>query len=241
MKKLYLIAITFILSFLFVSNVNAEEVYYTNSYGVNFSKKQYNYFSEMYWDGYQSLVTIKEFEKVANLNLFDSKIEKVIMIMPQSINSKGPSLTQNGRTTTINKSCSTQCLVALNTTWNTNPTIKSWDVTGVRVSGTTINSINTVKVSGTGYYTTYSNPQIFTNGFGYSVPLPNANNLKVSFSFYATLGGSVYGSYQHAMSNTTEAISKLYTISSGGYGSVFSFYGSAVGIYDGTGGVNISL
>ena len=241
MKKVGLFSLILLLSFLSISNVYAEKIYYTNSYGVNFTEKQYKYFTDMFWDGYQTSVTQDEFNKVQLLNLFESTIEKEKILIPIESFEKGPSLTQNGRTTTISKSCSTQCLVTLNTTWNTTPTIQSWDVTGVRISGTSLGLINTAKVYGSGYFTTYSTPKVFTNGFGYSVDLPNTSNIKVSISFYAGLGGTIYGTYQHAMSNTTEPISKLYTINSTGYGGVFSFSGSAIGIYDGAGGVNISL
>ena len=64
-------------------------------------------------------------------------------------------------------------------------------------------------VTGTGYgqayYTNGSEFQQFSTGFGYSVKLGNANNLKITTSMYTEPGGTVYGSYQHAMVNTSLA------------------------------------
>ena len=51
----------------------------------------------------------------------------------------------------------------------------------------------------------------------------------------------MYGSYQHAATNTTENISEQYSIGLGGYGSVFLFSSAAKDIYDGAPGVDINV
>ena len=120
--------------------------------------------------------------------------------------------------------------------------MKSWDVTGARASSSTsITSINAAVVTGSGYSQSYYSPKIGGNGFGYSVQVPNTTNIQTTVSFYANKGGTIYGTYQHAISNISEANSKLYTIAYSGYGSVFSFYGAAYGVYDGANGVSISV
>jgi hypothetical protein len=83
--------------------------------------------------------------------------------------------------------------------------------------------------------------KVLSNGFGTSVLLPAspATNIIVDQQFYTNLGGTIYASYQHATSNITLSTSYCYTISASGYGGVFDFYGSATGVYDGMGGVNI--
>ncbi len=53
--------------------------------------------------------------------------------------------------------------------------------------------------------------------------------------------GSVYASYQHAISNISLTNSKKYTISRQGYGGVLLFDSSVNSYYDGMSGVNISL
>ena len=253
MKKINFISVALIVMVLSIMNsimnVNAkvdnpEQVFYTNSNGVSFTEKQYNYFTEMFWEGYQEYVSIEEFNKVNELDLFDKPITKTQVSTDLFQNSgyglKGTSVTQDGRTTTISKSCSSQCFLSLVTVWNVNPYIKSWDVFGVRTNGTNVTTINSAIVTGAGYSTSYSNPRWLSNGFGYSVQLPNTTNLKATVSFYANTGGTIYATYQHAISNTTESTSKLYLISVGGYGGVFSFYGNAYGVYDGCSGVNIT-
>lgn len=251
MKKNILIIIITALAMIMISISNVRalvdepmQIFYTNSHGVSFTNEQYNYFSEMFWEGYQEYVTVDEFNKVRDLDLFDKPITKTQVVnrdfQPGRYSLNGTSVTQDGRKTIISKSCSSQCFLSLVTVWNVDPYVKSWDVFGARTNGTNITSINSAIVTGTGYSTSYSNPRWFNNGFGFSIPLPNARNLKVTVSFYAKTGGTVYASYQHAISNTTEATSKLYLISVGGYGGVFSFYGNAYGVYDGCSGVNIT-
>lgn len=244
MKKVLMFVSCMICS-LFIINVNAEEIYYTNDNGVSFTKEQYNYYTEMAWDGYQQYVTQNEFNQLVELDLFNRPIEKKTIVdtpifkFTNKYSTKGSSLVEKGRTTVISKSCSSQCFYILSTGWNGTPYVKSWDVIGARASGTTITTINDIIVNSNNYLSTYSNPKIETNGFGYSIKLPNDTGISVSVAFYANTGGTVYGTYQHAMSNTTEAISKLYLISYSGYGGVFSFYGSAYGVYDGCNGVSI--
>ena len=64
MKKILgLLAI--IMSVVFVNNVYAE-VYYTNANGVVFDQNQYNYISELYWDGYQNYMTQNDFNMLYN-------------------------------------------------------------------------------------------------------------------------------------------------------------------------------
>lgn len=113
--------------------VNAKEIFYTNQYGVAFSENQYNYYSKMFWNGYQDLVTQDEFDYVNELNLFDSKIETFILqenaLQPLS------TLTEKSRTLTMNKSCSSQCYISLQASWNAKPNVKSYDVIGARVNG----------------------------------------------------------------------------------------------------------
>ena len=81
-----------------------------------------------------------------------------------------------------------------------------------------------------------------TNGIGNSVELPSTGeDIIVDTCFTVTRGGTVYGSYQHAMQSTTLANSQNYTLDYLGYGGVFLYYGNAIGIYDGMNGVDIDV
>jgi hypothetical protein len=87
---------------------------------------------------------------------------------------------------------------------------------------------------------TYNNLKTAYNGIGNSVKLPSSgSNIVVNMVFTTTLGGHIFGSYQHATQSITLPVAKSYTFSLGGYGNVFLFNGNAVGVYDGMAGVDI--
>lgn len=225
----------------FANNVNAQEIYYQNDLGVTLSKQEYEFISNMYWEGYQEYLTLDDYNEFKNMNLFNQSIDKTTKIIEDIPLTRGASVTSNLRTLTISKSCSNTCVITLVNKWNGTPTIKSYDVFGVRVNGVSITNIRNVLVSGDNYARTYSNPVVHNNDFGYSVLVPNVGNVRASLTFVTTKGGMVYGSYQHAMRNTTEAVSKQYTIGLGGYGNVFNFTGSARDIYENSPGVDIQV
>lgn len=219
--------------------VNAKEIFYTNQYGVAFSENQYNYYSKMFWNGYQDLVTQDEFDYVNELNLFDSKIETFILqenaLQPLS------TLTEKSRTLTMNKSCSSQCYISLQASWNAKPNVKSYDVIGARVNGVSVVKIGNAYVIGDNFTKSYSSPNTKNNGFGYSVKLENVSNLKVNVSFFTTTGGTVYGAYEHSRKNISLNTSQLYNISQGGQGNVFKFTGAAVSAYDEANGLSLNV
>lgn len=225
----------------FANNVNAQEIYYQNDLGVALSKQEYEFISNMYWEGYQEYLTLDDYNEFKNMNLFTQSIDKTTKIIEDIPLTRGASVTSNLRTLTISKSCSNACVIVLVSKWNGTPTIKSYDVFGARVNGVAIQEIKNALVSGDNYGKTYSNPKTYYNGFGYSVLVPNVGNVKTSVTFITTTGGTIYGSYQHAMRNTTEAVSRQYTIGLGGYGNVFNFTGSARDIYENSPGVDIQV
>ncbi len=241
MKKIVLmLSLIGIVYFTNYRTVFAESNFYTNSNGVKFDEKQYNYFSQMFWDGYQNLVTQEEFNYINNLDLFNSSIEtKHIILYEQSL--LRASLTEKSRTLTMNKSCSSQCYISLSATWNADPTIKSYDLIGARLKNVSLVRVGKAYVLGTDYTQSYSTPDIKDNGFGYSVKLDNVNNLKVNVSFYTTTGGTIYGAYEHARKNISLSTSKMYTLDQSGQGKVFKFYGSASSVYDEANGLNINV
>lgn len=238
MKKQFLV-LGVLLFVLLVQTVEAKEVYYKNKNDVSLTKEEYDFFTEMYWDGYQEYLTSKEYNEVKKMNLFEQEIFKeTISNYPIT---RGSTVNSNMRVLSIAKSCSSNCYLTLNVEWIGTPTVKSYDVLGIRTDGVQLLSVNPVTVFADGYTKSYSNPKKVSNGFGYSVLLPSNFGIRIATSFSTTKGGYVYGSYQHAMKNTTELISNQYNIGLGGYGSVFDFYGTARNIYDNAPGVDISL
>lgn len=245
MKKIIYIFI-FLFTLTFGVNSVSASTFYVNANGVEFTRQQYEYITDLYYDGYQDTMTQNELDKMIDLNLFKQSIVSVEdnnMLSGNNYAINNSTVTQNGVTTKITKSCTTECLVVLKSTWALIPTINSYDVIGFRLSNASIDTINKATITGTNYSVTYqpSTAQQFNNGFGYSIKLGNVMGMKITTSMYTSTSGKVYGSYQHANSNVSLATSQLYTIGAGGYGNVFNFYGDALFKYNNAVGVDITL
>ncbi len=146
-------------------------------------------------------------------------------------------------------------MIYLNTEWLITPTVKSFDVTGIRTFDATV-----IEDTQTGTQTAWNSSDGFSyvhyspngtnivkenNGFGISMNLINSG-----VKFYADIEAfvtansqyaKVYGSYQHAITNVSLLQSQSYVISAAGLGYVFNFATSIEDYYDGMGGVDISL
>ena len=241
----------FIILFAFMFlNVKADEIYYTNPNSVSMTEHQYNFLGEMYFDGFQEYITQAEFNRYLTYGYFDSDIEKVILddtdtsSILKPINDRGLIHETNAKRLTLAKSCgSSTCLISVTLHWKGQPTVKSYDVIGALLYG----SMNLIGEPTT--YLNYSGGNLFYgdekysgDGFGTSVKLQNSSTLMNIYQSYDVSGtGTLYASYQHATSNITKTTSQKYTISYGGYGGVFHFYGSAVGVFDHMGGVNTTI
>lgn len=237
--------------FLFVviflaQNVKANNYYYTNG-SVSLTEREYNYVVQFYGTEYLENMTIDEYNWLTQLNVnnndFEIKVADVNvdngMLSPYST-----VVTSNEKRIAISKSCSDlYCSITTLVTWLNQPTIKSYDVIGARFVNTTLynNSITTLLTTSSGT-TIESNYKNYYNGFGNSVKLPSSDIINsIEQRFKVNKNGTIYASYQHATSNVTLSTSKLYNISSSGYGSVFNFTGNAYGKYDGSLGVYIQL
>lgn len=147
-------------------------------------------------------------------------------------------------------------LVSLKNVWNVTPRVKSYDVIAFRTDDAQVvegsqEGNQSYWAASVGDYRNvayaYNGTNIVkkTNGFGISMNLVDDASyfecdieaLITATSKYAT----VYGSYQHAMTNVTRAQSQAYNISHNGYGKVINFSTSVQDYYDGMQGVEISL
>ena len=63
-NKLLILFGVLVLSNLYVLNVSAKNLFYQNENGVMMSKNEYDYFSKIYWDGYQEYITQEEYDNV---------------------------------------------------------------------------------------------------------------------------------------------------------------------------------
>ena len=240
-RKILFMVFGFLAFIVFCCPVHASRIYYTNQYGVNFTEQQYNFYSEMFFEGYQEFVTVADFNKALSTNIFNGTIEKTSVIIPsyEIGYNKGAIVTEKGRTLSIGKSCdSTECFYSLTAVWNGIPNVTSYDILGSRIVGGSYTYISCGVATGLGYTYTECTPDTPTGGFGYSLQIAPVVNLQVGTSFYTTTGATLYGSYQHAIQNVSLSTSKLYYINYMGYGGVFDFYGAAWGKYDGANGVD---
>lgn len=244
-KKIIIFSIFAFMSLFIFTNVFAlNDTYYRNNNSVEFTEKEYNYFYEIYGIEYIDNMTQEEYNWYSDLNINNNELEmSTYYDVPVSVMDNTSHATASKKIT-LTKSCSTaKCTIMTNVKWLVNPVIRSYDVIGVRFDGVSLSeSTISTQVKSSAGTSSFDNLKLYTNGFGVSVKLPSdATNIIIDQKFYTTTSGRIYASYQHVTSNVTLATSKLYTISSSGYGGVFNFYGAALDKYDGMGGVNISL
>ena len=239
MKKIF-ITILLLFSSVIPYYVLAKGNYMTQN-GVLMDASNYEKLCEIYSKGYVETLTIDEYK-----NLINDNFKNVKKVTYDFGNVKDPLRSQyyNGHDKTISivKNGSYITLLAK---WKSIPSVFSYDVIAVRLSGVTLNGSFTFKQvykSGGTYYTIYNgNNQTFSNGFGSSALLHSGTDQQYSLTFKVTGTGTVYGSYQHATSTVTLNQSKNYTISSSGLGGVINFASSVIGYYDGTPGVDLSV
>lgn len=234
--------IVIICIFLFNINiVDASEVFYKNENGVILTKNEYNFLSQMYWDGYQSLMTLEDYENFKNSDVINGKVEVKEINYNNYIVPYGTSISYGYKTLKIFKSCSSDCLISVTLQWDSDPSVRSYDVIGAYIENTTFTNNPTTMVATSSTKTVITDLKKTSNGIGSSFKLPSGSNIKVNQVFRVNVGGHVYASYQHAKSSSTLAKSKDYTFSKFGYGRVFQFSTSSSNIYDAMNGVDIAV
>ena len=251
MKKTLMLLLVAIMLFGISINVNAEDAYYTTANGIELTREEYEFLTTFYWSGYPDVMTRDQYEELVEDDVFSAEIVTESsnglgsgFIGPVNQPQGNPS-TENGRTLQIAKAClPTKCYMSLVATWHLDPSVLGWDVIGAYLYNATLIAHSHTYVSTNAYTYYFDNLKTDENGHGLgnSILLPeNGTDYIINMSFTTTKGGTVFGSYQHAMQDTTLANSKLYTFSIGGYGNVFNFYGTAEDIYDQATGVDIDV
>ena len=247
MKKI-VILLAVLCVFGITKNVHAEEAYYTNQNGVEFSREEYEFLTTFYNPKHPDIMTREMYDQFIEDDLMNSDVEIVTYSEPQlpllnpNITPNSTSHSTSAKTVQIGKGCNPMfCAINIQNTWHESPNVRSWDNIGAYLDGTSLISHEDTYVYSTSGVNHFEN-LITTNGIGNSVELPSTGeDIVISISFKVNRNGTVYGSYQHAMQNTTLANSQNYTLSIGGYGGVFLYNGTAIGIYDGMNGVDIDV
>lgn len=232
----------------FILPVNADEIYYTNSNGVSMTEEQYDFIGDVYYDGYQDIITPAEFNRYQTYGYFGSTITKVVLDEDDLVQMEQPNQIMGtvhettAKRLQLVKICgSYTCGIGTTLTWKGDPKKKSWDVIGALLyNNLTLVGDVTTTLAYSGGTLLYGDEYYVGGGFGTSVKLQNSTtNMQISQSFDVYGNGIVYASYQHATANITKVTSQLYTVGFGGYGGVFHFYGAATNVYDQMGGVNV--
>ena len=248
MKKMAFGLLLLIISIIGITkNVYASEnVFYTTPNGIELTEEEYKFLTTFFWKEYPDIMTEEQYQDFISRDLLTKqlKIKKVeIPDSPFGTPTKSPSHSDPAKTLQIGSICSTTCYTSLVATWTASPFTRSYDVIGAYFSGNALSSHQATYVysDATGAIS-YNNLKTATNGIGNSVKLPSVGeNIIVNILFNATPGGTIFGSYQHAMQDVTLPVSQEYNFSLGGYGSVFDFYGNAAGKYDQMAGVDITV
>lgn len=228
-----------IVCLLFTNNVKAEEYYYTNSSGVNFTKEQYDFYTYLAHDGYQEVVTQKMLEEIDWNHLENVRVRKTSLCPTRDDNAF---ITTSAKSLTMGYYCSsTHCRVMAELEWLVEPNIKSYDLMGAYIDGPTRLTTPTTAVFTPNTISEEETIKYDTDGYGSVILLPDEEEIIIDQSFLFEGTGTIFISYQHAMSNTTLANSQLFNIGLIGAGSVFDFYGAAIGVYDEMPGVHMDV
>ncbi len=245
--SLILICSLFVINVLSI-NVHADDVYYTNKNGVGMTEEQYNFLGELYFDGYQEIITQDKFNKYLSMGLYGKKVyKKEIEDFESSVESPKALIHETtAKKLTLAYSCNDRfCGMVTGLQWKGFPKVLSYDVIGSYLYGnlTRLTTPNTF-LYWSGEAVEFTDRVYNGNGYGCTVLLPKSSvNMRIvqDIDLEVKGDGTFYSSYQHATKRITLETSKKYTTGFGGYGGVFFFYGSAVGVYDQMGGVDVHL
>jgi len=241
MKKIiFIFIIPMLISF---KTVSAKDIYYTNKNNVELTKEQYNFIVNQYNEDYVNEITKEEIDIYDDIDFTNEFTYKTIYdyedVMPLATYVETPK-----KKLTISKSCLNNgyCNIIVTAVWTNMPTVRSYDVIGARLSGTSLSDdVKTYLTTDTST-TSQKELQSFSNGFGVSVKLQTSTTKLVLTQIYKVKEqGYVYASYQHSQHTVSLSTSKKYNIDSIGYGNVFDFYGTAKNKYDNSPGVYILL
>lgn len=225
----------------FINTANASELYYyTNPKGVNFSREEYSFISNFYFEGYQDYMTLEDYEQFVNSNIMNGEIK--IAVLDETNKTRSLTYETPMKILKVSSSCSTDCVVVTSLIWKSKPAVKSYDHIGAFFNNTSLtDSVKTYLLSGNTYVSpsyTISN----SNGIAAAIKLPNTNDsLNIVQQYSVKRSGSINVSYQHARKSISLANSKRFIISRNGYGGVFDYEEAITNHYDAMGGLTLNL
>lgn len=225
----------------------SDNVYYTNPNGINLTEKEYNLVKEMFDERFLEVMNQDDYNFINRLDVNNRDVELSVK-EPDYIGSRSTYLETNAKKLAIGKSCSTKsCTVTITNSWKYEPKVKSYDVIGAMLVGTTFvggtsDAETTFKLGSTNHVC--NNYVKTSNGVGcsYKIASGSGESIYTYQVFTVYTGGNVYGSYQHAGKSVSLSTSKNYRFHINGYGNVFLFNTTAgKDAYDAMGGVYVAL
>lgn len=227
-------------------NVNAledNEVYYENDNGVKFTKIEYDFVSEFYYEGYQDYMTLDNYLRLKDAGVMEEKVKKVVYNYNSGIQTLTNINYQSAsKKLTLSYACTSRCYASLYVSWLTIANVRSYDLIGAYspTANALVAEESSMIYSGRSYAATEKNNS--KNGISSTFKLPSTD-AKYAFTldFNVPIGTKVYASYQHAKKTISLANSRKYTYASSGYGGVFRFDSSVSSYYDGMGGISATL
>lgn len=242
MKKLLALVILVTLLCGNIIKVDAKD-YFVNNNGVKLSKEEYDAISEFYWEGYQNDMHLDDYNFLNENGLFDSAITSV---QTYDNDSSGISLfaehTTRAKSLKMSKACNTSCIISVSLKWLRSPNVRSYDLIGEYLDGTTIINRGKVIVSNETASTTYDPDKYSSTTIGTSFKLPDTGDaIRIAHTFSVKQKGTINASYQHAKKSISLANSKKYSFSRSGIGGVFKFEPGIQDYYDCMLGVSLNL
>ena len=221
-------------------NVNAE-VYYRNNNGLPFTEYQYNAISDMMSEEIVHNLKFSEYEMLGIANMTSENHDYVVR--QEETNTRATYYETNCKRIAIGKSCpGSTCAIAFTTTWKCTPAVKSYDVAGIRLSGTNFSDTSySSSFTADGTSKNPSGSRGASNGIGYAYKVPSSGDISYAIvSANVNKTGAVYASYQHGVKSMSLSRALDFTFSATGQGGVFE-WGSYDNYFDCMGGVYITL
>lgn len=251
MKKKILSVMIFTLSLCTIGNVQAEEEPYFITYGgVELTEYQYNTLVDILSEESVRNITEEDYNALHVERMIEGKYsyttkeyEIVDPTYPGGIVPYAYHETTSKKLT-LSKACfDSVCGIAVTAYWKKVPSVKSYDVIGIRFENTTFYGPQSFYYSTTtGGTASYDANVKTTTGAAFVKKITSdINYVALDANLNYAYNGIVFASYQHATSSVTLAQAKNFTFKGTGYGGVFLWPMSIRTKYDQMGGVSETL
>lgn len=251
MKKKILSVMIFTLSLCTMGNVQAEEEPYFITYGgVELTEYQYNTLVDILSEERVKTITEDDYNALHVERMIEGrysyKTEEYEIDDPTYPGEIEPYVYHEtpSKKLTMSKVCNDQiCSVGVTAYWKKVPSVKSYDVIGIRFENTSFSSQPSFYYGTTTGGTTSFDKSIKTTTGAAFIKKITSDIDYVAFdtNLNYTYNGAIFASYQHATSSVTLAQASNFEFKGTGYGAVFLWPMSIRTKYDQMGGVSEKL